>query len=445
MNTAAAPAERTGTVRRLATLVHTGLAVAGLFGVAYWGHKTDWTFVPTRAADTRNHLAHAPPTVTTAADGTVTITFPSAEAAEAAGVEAAPVWRTAVSEAVAADGEIHFDPNRVTKISPRAAGTCVRVLKKLGDPVQVGEVLAVIDAADVGKAKADLLHAIVEVRLKRRVLADLAAAGDTVPVRQRADAEAAVRDAELKGRAAEQQLTAFGLPVKSKDLIGLPSEAAAAKLRALGHDEASDSANLLPVRAPSAGTVLEIAAAMGEAVETGRPLFVVVDPSRVLLTLHVPGTEAGRIAVGQGVTFRSDGSTRQFEGKVNGLVAAVDPATRTLSVRVDLDNADGQLRANALGRGMIVLRVSADALTVPNAAVQTLRGQTVVFVRDRDFLKDGGAKSFRLRPVRLGTADAANTEILTGLAADEVVTAKGSAILLHEAQRMDTATPGGGQ
>src|SRR6185312_12773458 len=88
------------------------------------------------------------------------IQFASAAAVEKAGVDIAVVQQRPVVEAATANGEVVYDGNRMAHLSSRVAGTVWQVERQVGDRVRKGVCLALVDAADVGKAKAELLQAI---------------------------------------------------------------------------------------------------------------------------------------------------------------------------------------------------------------------------------------------------------------------------------------------
>lgn len=448
---AAAP---TGLVSWLRRTVPFVLVATGLIGIAFWGHRTDWTFGATQQTE-RPRSAPAelarvkvgrdlPPRsdIPTALRREVTIEFDSADAVDAAGIAISPAWPGGIAEVVEAPGEVGFDPARVARVGPRAAGTVWRVTKTAGDPVAVGEAMALVDAGDAGRAKAEFQQALVHVRLHEQTLAGRRAAAKVVSAQSVREAEAAVAEAETKLLAAAQALANLDITAKPADYRDLPIETVVERMRLLGVpagtpglDPKAATANLIPVRAPFAGVVLSADAVAGETAEPGRPLFVVADPRRVWVTLHVRADDAGRVAFGHAVRFRTDGSADEFGGTVEWIGRAADEATRTVPVRAALPNDTGRLRAGTLGQGQIVLRRESKAILVPHDAVQTFRGHPVAFVRHPDYLKPDGPKAFRARPVRIGAKDAENTEIVAGLKADEVVATKGSGLLLAELTR----------
>lgn len=436
-------------LRRLARTVPTAFVLALLGGVAYWGHRTGWTFsaaapVPDRSAvsvpDFPHPVVRLSPAAGLRANGAVArIEFESAESVERAGIDITPVWTSSLTDEVAGPGEVRFDPARVARVSARAGGVARRVLKVVGDPVRAGEVLAVVESAEVGKVKAEFQQALVQARHRGRTRDDLVGAkAATSPAAVR-EAEAAVKEAGVRVLAAAQALANLGLPVEAADFRGLTPAEVVTKLRGLGTDEAASgttaAANLLPVRAPFAGVLLSADAVAGEVVEPGKALFVVVDASRVWVTLNLGQEDARRVTLGQRVFFRPDGGTREHPAAVVWAGTAADETTRTVPVRAEADNPAGSLRASTLGRGRIVLRSEPKAVVVPHRAVHRLGDTVIVFVRDPDYLKPGGPKVFVARAVTLGGADGLNAEILAGVSPGEIVATKGSEALLQEVKR----------
>ena len=172
----------------------------------------------------------------------------------------------------------------------------------------------------------------------------------------------------------------------------------------------------------------------GEVVDTATKLFTVADTSRMWLLLDVRQDDAKYLSQGQTVLFRA--SHGRDEPEVKGAVAwistAADDQTRTVKVRVNLPNADGQLRANTFGTGRIVLREEPKAIVVPSEAVHWDGCCHVVFVRDKNFLQAGSPKIFHVRTVRPGVKQGDMTEIIAGVLPGEVMATKNSEVLEAE-------------
>ena len=93
------------------------------------------------------------------------IQFASLEAVKKAGVDVGLVDRQPISESVSANGQITYDQTRFASLSSRLPGTVWRVEKNVGDRVRAGEVLALVDAAEVGRAKTELIQALAQEEL----------------------------------------------------------------------------------------------------------------------------------------------------------------------------------------------------------------------------------------------------------------------------------------
>jgi len=377
--------------------------------------------------------------------------FPSLDAVARAGVKVTPAWRGRVVEAVAANGEITYGQGRVASLSAPATGKVAHVLKDLGQPVQKGEVLALVDAAEVGKAKAEFLQALVQVDVRARTVERWKPLPETLISRpQMQEAEAALREAQIRLVAAQQALGNLGLPARAEDFKELPPDKAGERIQFLGLpddlaarlDRRATTANLIPVKAPLNldGVVVARKAVAGEQVEAGKPLFVVADTRLMRLTFQVRQEDAHLLRArdttkgtpGQEVRFRAGRSDREVAGEVVWVSSEADEKTRTVQVGADLANPDGQLRANTFGSGRIILREEPQAVLVPSEAVQWVVDSHLVFVRDKNFDHDGAPKVFHARTVRPGARDGANTEIIAGILPGETVVTEGSALLRSE-------------
>jgi cobalt-zinc-cadmium efflux system membrane fusion protein len=369
------------------------------------------------------------------------IQFASEAAAARAGVEVAPVWEAAVTEAVSASGEVRYEPTRVARLSSRVRGTVWRVDKAVGEAVRKGEVLALVDAAEVGKAKGEFLQSVAQLALRAKALEALRQGYrfGAIPEAKLREGQTAHEEAQIRVQGAEQALATLGLAVRGDDFKGLSAADAARRVRFLGLPDAAaktletqaTTTNLFPLTAPLDGVVVWRQVVAGEGVDEARVLFTVADNRRMLLTLRVREEDAQHVRPGQAVRFRPDGGP-EAAGVVAWVSTGVDRRTRTVEVRAGLDNASGRLRDGGFGAGRVVLRHEEHAVVVPSEAVQWEGDCHVVFVRDKDYLEDGAPKVFHTRTVRTGAKDGGNTEIIAGVLPGEIVVAKGSALLRSE-------------
>jgi cobalt-zinc-cadmium efflux system membrane fusion protein len=342
-----------------------------------------------------------------------TVRFPSQAALERSGIELVPVeTRSMVSELIC-NGVVAYDERRIAQLSTRVPGSIWRVEKRLGDHVHKGDVLLVIDSQDVGRLKAEFLNALVAFEARREQLAILEEVRSAVMGRQLREATAALREARNHLMNAEQALLNLGFDIAIRDYEPLDDETRAARIRTLGLppamvaglDSALVTSNLLPLYAPFDGIVVGREAVVGEVIEAAKPIFEVADVSMMLVVLNVSKEDVGKVAIGQPVRFRPDGSAEEFNSRITWISTEVNEETRTLQVRAEVANrgeaaAGGAeprhaLRANTFGSGRIEFDRRGTARVVPRSSVQWDGSRWVVFVPD-------GEAAFSARPVEPG-------------------------------------------
>jgi cobalt-zinc-cadmium efflux system membrane fusion protein len=380
------------------------------------------------------------------------IQFASNEALEKVGVDIAIVAEKPIVEAVTANGEIVYDETRMAHFSSRLPGTIWRVQKQVGDRVKAGDVLAIVDAADVGRMKSDFLQAVSQDRLTRDNVERLRPlVGNAVSPREFLEVQQAAEAARIQLNRTQQALVNLGLPLDADDYSKLKADEITQRIRFLGLrpeivaelDPRGTTSNLLPLRSSLDGVVVARKAVEGEVVDNKSMLFDVADTSRLWLNLDVRQEDAKYVSYGATVLFHTSDGVNEPEdkGTVSWISTAADDVTRTVKVRVDLPNAGSRLRANTFGAGRIVLRDEPKAIVVPSEALHWDGTCNVVFVRDKDFFKPDAPKIFYVRDVRPGVKDGANTEIIAGLLPGEVIASKNSVIL--EAQLLKSGLGAG--
>ena len=335
------------------------------------------------------------------------IQFASIDAMNKAGVDVEPVTRERVVEAIDVAAEVRYDATRSASVSPPSDGVVRRILVEIGQSVEAGDPLAIVDSQAIGQLKTELSAARANQQLAEQTVTRLEPlAGTAIPGKRLLEAKNDLQQAR-----------------SDVDRI-------LASLTNLGVDESNTSAgNEIAVVAPLPGQVVALETSVGEVVDRGSVLFRVVDPRKVWLDLRVPAEQASLVSKGQTVRYTPDGSSATRTGEVFWISTDVDAETRTVRTRVVLDNADGALRNESFGRGRIVLRESDDAIVVPEEAVQWDGSSFLVFVRDARFFEEDRPKFFIARSVRPGVRGDGTVEMIAGVLPGEVVTTKGSDVL----------------
>jgi cobalt-zinc-cadmium efflux system membrane fusion protein len=369
------------------------------------------------------------------------IQFASIEAIEKVGLDIDLVRQQPIIEAVIANGEVVFDETLTAHLSSRVPGTIWRVERKVGEHVAKGDVLALVESAEVGRAKSEFLKSIVDARLKQKIIDRMRPLYQrgAIPERSLMESETANQEARIRLQTAHQTLVNLGFAVRADDFANLEADEIARRIQFLGVPPAELSSldgppgtsNLIPVRSSLNGIVVGCHVVEGEVVDPKNVLFTIADTSRLWLSLNVRQQDAKYLAIGQPALFRPSDSKDEPEirGALSWISTAADAQTRTVKVRVDLPNADDRLKANTFGTGRIVVREEPKAIVVPSEAVHWDGSCYVVFVRDKHYLEPKAPKFFHVRSVRPGVKQGESTEIIAGLLPGEVIATKNSVVL----------------
>ncbi len=372
------------------------------------------------------------------------IQFASIESARKFGIDIDIVQTHLMRDEISANAEVVYDPMRVAQLKTKAPGSVVAVYKTVGDPVQQGEIVAIVDAVRVGDAKSAIIQALVQVQFEQAKVDRLKDAGKNGSIARKflLEAEAAYRKAEVNLIAAKQALANLGFILPENIEEADPKKLAAELLyrdiptHLVGTlPQRQRTANLIPVLAPFNGIVTSQNVVAGEVVDSTTMMLKVVDPSQMWLVLNVKQEEAQYVHIGLPVRFESDDETAQIDGNISWISPEIDPQTRTIQVRVVLENSEGLLRDRMYGMGHIILREEPNAIVVPKIAVQSTSDAHFVFVRDKNYFNDDAPKVFYVRQVRLGASDGEFVELLAGALPGEVVATQGSSVLLGQLLR----------
>jgi cobalt-zinc-cadmium efflux system membrane fusion protein len=261
-------------------------------------------------------------------------------------------------------------------------------------------------SADLGRARADLQSAKARADLARSSLArkrDLSAER-LVPERELQEAEATSASASAELRAAQAALKALS--------------------------SGGGSGSQLVLRSPVDGVVIERDVVQGQLVDPSRTLFRVGDLSQLWLEAHV--FERDAVDVKPGTSARVTLTAlpgKSFEARVAVIGREVDASSRTISVRLELDNPDDVLRPGMSATVHLPLGdTSGTVVTVPLAAVQRVGETWCVFV-------PRAAGVYEVRQIGRGRELGGEIEVVRGLDAGENVVVDGSFLLKAEADK----------
>jgi cobalt-zinc-cadmium efflux system membrane fusion protein len=325
-----------------------------------------------------------------------------------ANIAISPVGEAVVGATIATSGRVTFDDQRVTHVFSPVSGRVLRLLAQPGDVVKKGAPLAALVSPDLQQALADL---------RKAEAAFVASEKERTRQKELYEAHAgAQRDFE-SAESNFQQANA-------------ERERARARIGLLGADPNGSAAQGYVLPSPIEGEV--IARNVNPGVEvvagSGVELFTIGRLDRVWLLADIYQVDLPRVHNGAPVTIKVVGyPDRVFEGSVDWVSGAFDPASRTVKVRCSLPNSDHALRPEMYASVSIGVN-SHRALAVPRSALLRLGDQTVAFVEMGR--TPNGQRAFERRNIVVnddGGGD--NLPIVKGLeAGDQVVTT--GAILL---------------
>jgi cobalt-zinc-cadmium efflux system membrane fusion protein len=312
-------------------------------------------------------------------------------------------------------GEIALNSDRVAHIVPRVAGVVSECRKNLGDQVEKGEVIAVIESRELAEAKANFLVAMERLSLAQFEFdrAERLRSKDVTPEKEYLATLRAFNEAKIQLFAARKKLLALGLNDSDLELT--------AKLP-------SGPLTTFELRAPFNGTIISKHLSVGEWVEANADVFSVADLSTVWVEIIVYVKDVQSVRIGQKATVKSDSGGLVTTGAVSYVGPLVGEESRTARARVVIPNPDGNWRPGLFVSVELISEEGTVPVAVRSEAIHAFRDWSVVFVRYGD--------EFEARPLELGRTDGKLVEVVKGLEPGEKYAVANSFLLKSELGKM---------
>ena len=294
------------------------------------------------------------------------------------------VKRMVVEESTPIAGDLH--PIETIDVKARLEGDITSVNVREGERVSRGQLLARFEASeqesDLRSAEADRTAArgdLATAQWNYEQSQELFKAG-AIPERDHKAAEQAVNTARARLAAADARVRATSSFVVDTRIIS-----------------------------PTSGVVEKREIEAGEHVARGATMFTVVRNDILELAAAVPARRATGVTAGQTVYFNADG--REFTGKVARVSPTIDPATRSITVYVQIPNSSGALKGGTFASGRVIGKAAKDAIAIPSSAIRQGRDSL-------PFVYRIAGKALEQRKVTLGLVDETTglAEIRQGLA-----------------------------
>lgn len=314
-------------------------------------------------------------------------------------------------------GRIEANERKVTRIGAAVTGRATEILVDVGANVARGQPLAYVSSPELTQAQMAFLkaHASREMAERAEDRAQQLFNADVIGKAEllRRQSELSIAGAELRSAADQLQM------------LGIPDEAVS-RLRQQGtlHPHAV-------VSSPLAGTVIERKVSQGQVTQPGDQLFTVADLSQVWVVGSLPEQTARTVQVGQSVEIQVPAhSQKSWSGRIVFVGDTINPETRTVTIRTEVDNASRALKPQMLATLRLVGQ-SVRQPTIPTASVVREGDRDHVYVQT-------GERTFRFTAVELGPADAhGQRPILKGVTEGTPVVVEGAFHLHNERKRAE--------
>jgi len=284
-------------------------------------------------------------------------------------------------------------------------GRVAEVKAFVGRNVKKGEVLAVLNSTELSNAQASYLKAKTQMGLQRlnverarRLFNEGIISQATLKER-----EGGLAEAEVEMRALADQLGVLGMSPAAIDQLA----------------ESGQINSITSITSTMDGTIIERHVSVGQIAEISDELFTVADLSRVWVVAEAPEQDAHVVQPGSRVEVHVPALPKDhFVGKIVYVADTVKPETRTITMRMEIDNARRKLKPEMLA-DMIIKRSSEARLSIPAKAVVRDQDRNFVFV---EVSKD----RVELRPVTLGADQDGRRTVESGLAAGQRIVVEGA-------------------
>jgi len=361
---------------------------------------------------TRETSAHTDPVSATSSPGLVIIP-PDSPKLQQLRVEPVRTAEVPVDEVIS-PGKVEVNPGAVSRIALPAPGRIASVLVKLGDTVQKGQTVLTLESPDVDAVESAYLQSGAALAQANANLAK--AQSDFDRARDLLDHNAVAKKEVIN---AENSLAQAKAAVEQAQAT---REQYSRRLEMLGI-EAGKFGQKVEVRSPLTGKVLELNVAGGEyRNDTNAPLVTIANLNTVWVSADVPESSIRLVEVGERVDITLVAFPNEvFRGRVTRIADTVDPQTRTIKVRAELDNPRGRFRPEMFGSIRLTEAVQMRPVAPVGAVIQG-DGHNVVFL-------EKGPGRFQQAEIVVGKRTGDVLPVVSGLKAGDRVVVDGAMLL----------------
>ncbi len=321
-----------------------------------------------------------------------------------------------ISEAVNVPGRIEVQQNRLAKIGSPVTGRVSDIYVSLGQVVKSGQILAKVNSVELTQTQLTYIKAKQQIGLKTKAVerAKLLFEADVISKAEMQRIEAELDSVKAEFDATEDQLEILGM-----------TKSAIQKL-----SSSSTVNSYSDVTSRIAGIVISKHVNIGQVVQPSDELFSVADLSHLWAVAEVPEQQVAFIQKDQEVTIDIPAlDDKRVKGKIIFVGDIVNPETRTVLIRTEIDNSNQMLKPDML------ITVTVQSKKVSKLAVFTA---AVVRENDRSYVfAQTGPNKFRLREIEVGSRDGNMVSILSGITIGETIVVDGAFHLNNERKKKE--------
>jgi len=320
-----------------------------------------------------------------------------------------------ISETLMIPGRLEAQNLRLAKIGSPINGRISDIYGSLGDVVKKGQVLARVNSIELTQNQLTLIKATQLIGLKTKAVerAKLLFEADVISKAEMQRIEAELEAVKADFRASKDQLEILGM-----------SDKAIEKLESSGQVNSYGD-----VISRTNGTIITKMINLGQIVQPEDVLFSVADLSKLWGVAEIPEQQVAFVRKDQDVTIEVPALNQKIQGKIVYEGDIVNPETRTVMVRTEIDNTDLKLKPDML-ISMFIQSKKVSKLAIPASAVIRENDRNYVFVQN-------SPNTYRLREIELGHKDGQLINLISGVSQGETIVSDGAFHLNSERKKKE--------
>jgi len=308
-------------------------------------------------------------------------------------------------------GKVAYGEDRYSRISSPLRGRVVEVRAHLGDRVKMGDILLVVDSPDIAQSYSDYVKEESELQYDTRAyeLAKDLYENKAMALNDLKQAENQLVKARAEFRRAKERL--LSLRVAAEELEEPPDK--------------QQITSRFEMKSPLTGIVVERAVTPGQSVtgDSDPVLFTIADLDLLQVVADVYEQDLGLVREGQSAMVKVVAyPDMEFPAKVTAVGDLVDPVTRTIKVRAQVNNKSRKLKPEMFARLQLDVSDAAKFLTVPREAVLEVDGKQFVYVLEDEH-------RYVKREVKTANISPDQLRILDGLTQGERIVTRGAVLI----------------